>query len=183
MPDGKVFRLVFDSTTRNFRLICRDNSALDEIRKAFSVKNDAAFFAERYGYKSDEFLYAINRFGFFAPGLLFDVLQWIKDAYGSAKPIAMSQNCKDYIDDYLVPLKKLVKTEFAISNISEDTGRNNELRRIRQQQLSQGVPEKKCASPFEFRDYQEEAIKKLVFSGYGRGLIEVPTAGGKSFII
>ena len=95
----------------------------------------------------------------------------------------MSQKCKNYINDYLIPLKHVIKEEFAISNISEDIGKNNELRRLREKQLSNGIPEKKCVNAFEFRDYQEKAIKKLLFSGYGRGLIEVPTAGGKSFII
>lgn len=90
VPTGKVFRISFDSALKNFRIICRDNFSLDEIRKAFSAKNEAAFFSERYGYKSEEFVYAINKFGFFAPGLIFDVLQWIKDTYGSAFPVAMS---------------------------------------------------------------------------------------------
>lgn len=90
VPDGKVFRLVFDSVTKCFRLICRDNSALDEVRKAFSAKNDAAFFTERYGYKAEEFVYAINKFGFFPTGMLFEVLQWIKDTYGSARLLAVS---------------------------------------------------------------------------------------------
>lgn len=183
VPEGKVFRLSFDPALKNFRIICRDNNALDEIRKAFSAKNDSAFFSERYGYKSEEFVYAINKFGFFAPGLLFDVLQWIRDSYGAANVIAMSQKCKDYINDYLIPLKQAIKEEFAVSNISEDIGRNNELRRLREKQLSQGNLEKKCVHAFEFRDYQEEAIRRLLFTGYGRGLIEVPTAGGKSFII
>jgi len=37
--------------------------------------------------------------------------------------------------------------------------------------------------PFEYRDYQEEAVKSLLYKGLGRGMIEIPTAGGKSFII
>lgn len=82
-----------------------------------------------------------------------------------------------------MPLKNSLKEEFNISNISEDVGRNAELRRRRQEQLAAGVPEKKCVNPFELRDYQEEAVKKLLFTGYGRGMIEVPTAGGKSLII
>jgi len=82
-----------------------------------------------------------------------------------------------------MPLKSLLKEEFNVSNISEDVGRNAELRRKRQEQLAAGIPEKKCVHPFEFRDYQEEAVKKLLFTGYGKGMIEVPTAGGKSFII
>ena len=107
-----MFRIVFDPTTKNFRLICRDNRALDEIRKAFSATNDTAFFSERYGYKAEQFVYAINSFGFFAPGLLFDVLSWIKAQYGSAQPIAMSQNCRRYVEDYLMPLKHLCSKEF-----------------------------------------------------------------------
>ena len=90
VPDGKVFRLSFDPAIKNFRIICRDNLAFDELRNAFRVKNDSAFFSERYGYKADEFLYAINKFGFFAPGLLFEILSWIKMSYGSMKPLVMS---------------------------------------------------------------------------------------------
>lgn len=37
--------------------------------------------------------------------------------------------------------------------------------------------------PFEYRQYQLDAIEALLFKGHGRGLIEVPTAGGKSFVI
>lgn len=183
VPDGKVFRISFDAATRCFRAICRDNAAFDELRKAFQVKNDAAFFSERYGYKANEYLYAINAFGFFSPGLLFEVLQWIKMSYGSSKPLVMSQNCIKYINDYLIPLKSQLSTKFEISNISDDSGRNNELKKRMQEQLSQGVPAEKCVRQFEFRDYQREAIEKLLFDGYGRGLIEIPTAGGKSFII
>ena len=70
-----------------------------------------------------------------------------------------------------------------MSNGSEDTGRNHELRRLKQQQLENGIDEKDCVQPFEYRWYQEEAVKKFFFEGFGRGLIEVPTGGGKSFII
>ena len=48
---------------------------------------------------------------------------------------------------------------------------------------AKGIPLKECSRPFEFRFYQEEAIKHLLFSGFGKGLIEIPTAGGKSFIV
>ena len=170
IPQDKIFRLSFDATTKNFRLLCKDNSIFEDIRKAFSVKNDAAFFSERYGFKAQEFLYAINKFGFFAPGLLFDVLHWIKNTFGSTKYVAISENCKRYINDYLIPLKSYCQSTFEISNISEDLGINNERKQSGKQE-------------FIFRDYQKEAIEKLFFSGYGRGLIEVPTAGGKSFII
>ena len=97
------------------------------------MKNDAAFFSERYGYKAKQKLYAINNFGFFLPGLLFEVLSWIKTHYGSLSCIAMSEKCKNYIDDWLVPLKKCISTKFTISNVSDDVGRNNELVRNGQQ--------------------------------------------------
>ena len=71
------------------------------------MKNDAAFFSERYGYKAAEFLFAINKFGFFSPGLLFEILSWIKLHYGDLSKLAMSANCKKYIDDFILPLKSL----------------------------------------------------------------------------
>ena len=80
-------------------------------------------------------------------------------------------------------MKVYCSRRFNISNIAEDTGRNNELRRLHDEQLRTGIEESKCAHPFLFRPYQEEAIEKFLFEGHGRGLIEVPTAGGKSFII
>ena len=70
-----------------------------------------------------------------------------------------------------------------MSNISEDTGRNNELRRKMQELLALGIPEKDIKHPFEYRDYQEEALQQLFFTGYGFGMVEIPTAGGKSFMI
>ena len=147
------------------------------------MKNSAAFFSERYGYQAKEYLYAINNFGFFSPGLLFEVLSWIKTQYGGLSCIAMSANCKKYIDDYLLPLKGIVKEPFEVANIAEDTGRNNELRRLREKQLAEGIPKKDCAHPFDYRDYQEEALRQLFTVGFGRGLIEIPTAGGKSLVI
>ena len=61
-------------------------------------------------------------------------------------------------------------TDWKIANISDDTGRNAERRR-------EGKPE------YAFRDYQENSVKQLLLKGYGRGLIGIPTAGGKSFIL
>lgn len=170
LPQGKVFRISYDDTTNQLRLICKDHNAFDEIQEAFSVKNDSAFFTERYGYKSAEKLYAINKFGFFAPGLLFEILSWIKTNYGGLGTVAISSNCKRYIDDMLMPLKSYISKRFEISNLSDDVGRNNELIRNEKQ-------------PKKFRDYQLKSIEELLFTGYGRGLIEIPTAGGKSFII
>lgn len=170
VPQGKVFRFSFDSTTKCLRVICREREAFDQLREAFSVKNDAAFFSERYGYQAKDRIYDINAFGFFLPGLLFEILSWIKTQYGGLSCIVLSQNCKQYINDYLLPLKSCIKKPFQISNISDDTGRNNELQR-------------ENSSSREYRDYQLKSVKELLFNGYGRGLIEIPTAGGKSFII
>lgn len=170
LPEGKVFRIVFDNTIKCFRVICRDHEAFDQLQEAFSVKNDAAFFSERYGYKAKERLYAINKFGFFAVGLLFEVLKWIKMNYGGLSCIAISQKCKKYIDEYLQPMKKHICNGFDIPNISDDSGRNNELIKLGKHK-------------FEFREYQQQSIEALLFDGYGRGLIEVPTGAGKSFII
>ena len=90
VPQGKVFRFSFDATTKCLRVICRERSAFDELREAFSTKNEAAFFSERYGYKAKERIYEINAFGFFLPGLLFEILSWIKTQYGGLSCIAMS---------------------------------------------------------------------------------------------
>ena len=135
-----MFRFSFDHTTQCLRVICRERDAFDSLREAFSVKNDAAFFTERYGYKAKARLYAINQFGFFLPGLLFEILSWIKTQYGGLSCVAMSQNCKSYIDDFLTPLKPLLAKRFEISNMSDDLGRNNELVRSN-------------ASSKDFRDY------------------------------
>lgn len=112
----------------------------------------------------------INKFGYFATGLLFEVLAWIKDNFGDLSCIAISAACKKYIVDYVTPLKNSLTKDFKVYNIAEDLGRNNELKR-------QGE------TAFEFRDYQLNAVEYLIAKGYGRGLIEIPTAGGKSFII
>ena len=169
-PNGKVFRLTFDATVREFRLLCSNYSLLNELRDAFSTPNRAQFFIKQYGFKAEPKLYMINKFGYFATGLLFEVLAWIKDNFGDLSCIAISAACKKYIVDYVTPLKNSLTKDFKVYNIAEDLGRNNELKR-------QGE------TAFEFRDYQLNAVEYLIAKGYGRGLIEIPTAGGKSFII
>lgn len=183
VPQGKVFRIFYDDITNNLRIVSRDSDAFIEIQEAFSVKNNAAFFAERYGYKAEKRLYAINKFGFFSPGLIFEILQWIKIHYRDLSVVAMSQNCKNYIRDILMPLKSQLIDKFEISNIAEDSGVNAKRRKLIKEKVKAGIAIKKSDLPFEYRDYQEESLKELFFTGYGRGLIEVPTAGGKSLII
>lgn len=123
------------------RVICKDYSAFEELREAFSTKNDAAFFSERYGYAASKKLYEINKFGYFLPGLLFEVVDWVKMSYGSTKCIAISENCRRYIEDHLMPLKKAFgANRFEVSNVSDDTGCNKE-------RVAHGL------SPMQWRDY------------------------------
>lgn len=180
-PDKKIFRISYDSAVNSMRILCKRPDLFEEIQKAFSVDNPQAFFSQQYGYRGQSKLFAINKFGYFLPGLVFEVLEWIKLHYGDLQLVAISKNCQSYIHEILTPLKGFQISQ--ISNISEDVGRNNELRRLQQEQLAQGIPEKKCVHPFEYREYQEEAVKKLLQNGYGRGMIEIPTAGGKSLIL
>lgn len=169
-PQGKIFRISYDSTVREFRLFCKEYSLLTELREAFSSSNSAAFFAKQYGYHVEDKIYEINKFGYFAPGFLFQILNWIKQNFQDMSCIVMSDGCKKYIRDYVTPLKSQITSDFKLYNMAEDLGRNNELKRDGK-------------NSFEFRDYQLNSIEMLITKGYGRGLIEIPTAGGKSFII
>ena len=161
-PEGKTFRISYDSTVNNMRITSKSQEAFDEIREAFSVENKAAFFSRQYGYKSETRLYNINKFGYFLPGLVYDILGWIKTQYGYLGCVAVSSKCAQYMETVLKPLKKVFSEKFELSNITFDTG------------ISQKM---------EMRPYQYRAVESLMFQGYGRGLIEIPTAGGKSFII
>ena len=172
-PDGKLFRILYDSSVRKFRIICKKYDLFEDLRNSFSVNNQSAFFVAQYGYKTFAKLYVINKFGYFSDGLIFEILHYLKTNYGSTDILAMSNNCRQYILDVVVPLKTYFADKINvkdISNISEDLGRNTELENLNK-------------TPYIFRDYQKEAIKQLLYSGYGRGLIEIPTAGGKSFIL
>ena len=108
VPAGKVFRIAFDYCVRKFKLIAKRYDMLEEIRNAFSVANPSAFIVRQYGYKAEPRLYAINKFGYFAPGLLFDILKWIRESYGDLSCLVMSSKCKKYILDYLTPLKSAI---------------------------------------------------------------------------
>lgn len=170
-PDGKIFRIQFDSSVRKLKIICKKYELLEELRNAFSAPNTSSFFMSQYGYKTESKLYAINKFGYFGCGLIFEILQYIKENYNSLAVLAISNNCKLYIDEHITPLKSVLQgKDKVIYNISDDVGRNNEL-------VKSGKPE------FQYREYQENSIKYLLYGGYGKGLIEIPTAGGKSFIL
>ena len=173
-PNGKMFRILFDSSVGKLRIVSKSQNAFEQLRDAFSTENSAAFFVKQYGYRAEPKLYAINKFGYFGSGLVWEILKYIKQQYGDLNVVAISKQCKMFLDEQLTPLKTYVKkmslTDWNIANIADDSGRNIE----RKQQEKQD---------YKFRDYQETSIKQLLLKGYGRGLIEIPTAGGKSFIL
>ena len=82
----------------------------------------------------------------------------------------MSENCLNFINERLLPLRDFVKglnkDTFEPDNISEDSGINDDPSKARY-----------------MRDYQSEAIKQLIFTGMGRGILDLCTSSGKSFII
>lgn len=167
-PDNKLFRICVDPVVNALRLLCKRQDLFKEIQEAFSVDNPQAFFSQQYGFRGQTKLLAINKFGYFAPGLVFEVLKWIKMHYGDLQLVAISSKCQSYIQEVLTPLKSFVFKD--IANVSDDLGRNTELEREGKQR-------------YEFRDYQRNAVEALLVKGFGRGLIEIPTAGGKSFIL
>lgn len=174
-PKGKIFRFMFDSKINKMRVITNSNNAFDELKSTFSTVNSTSFFAKQYGYNISPRFYEINQFGYFESGLLFEILAHIKRQYGSLDVVAISKNCKNYIEDFLKPLhnvfyEKNINGNIELFNVSEDNGRNEQL-------VSLGK------SAYEFRQYQANAIKALLLKGYGRGLVELPTSSGKSFII
>ena len=184
-PDGKLFRISFDPLMKQMKVISLRQDLFNELREAFSVNNDAAFFTKQYGYSAPEKKYVINKFGYFAPGLIFEILNWFRTNYGSLNIVAISKKCLQYIADIMTPLKGMTNGKaFEIVNVAEETGRNDELRKIRAQKIAQGIPESQIKEhSFEYRDYQKKSVEALMFVGHGRGLIEIPTSGGKSFII
>lgn len=159
-PLGKTFRIIFDNVTAKFRILAKSNSDLEKIVEAFSTTNNASFFTRQYGFETNNKNYSVNKFGYFSIGLIFEIFNYIKREYGSLECIALSNNVKRFILDNMLPLKAFAKRHdrsiFNVSNISKS---------------------------YTLRDYQTNAIKSLIFDGCGRGLIELPTGSGKSFVI
>ena len=159
-PSGKIFRIIFDNVTNKFRILAKSHNDLDKIVESFSTINSSSFFSKQYGFSTENKNYSINKFGYFSIGLIFEVFNYIKREYGTLNVVAISKNVKQFIIDILMPLKKFSlnrdRNLFKISNISEK---------------------------YNLRDYQISAIKSLIFDGCGRGLIELPTGSGKSFVI
>ena len=175
VDSSKMFRIYFDETTRKFRIITSSRDVFELLKKNFTTANKNAFFINNYGYNVSDEVSIINDFGFFPVGMVFEILEYIKLTYGTLSCVYMSQKCKDYVWDYLLPLrsvkeKLLHDPNFKVLNISDDSGKNTKL-------LSEGK------NQYKLRDYQENAIKALILDGCGRGIVELPTSSGKSFLI
>ena len=159
-PPGKLYRIQFDNVQFKWRIFAKYNSDLEAIINAFKAPNPTAFYSKMYGFEADKYLYSINMFGFFSIGLIFEVLSYIARIHGSVSCVEVSKQAQLFLNDYLLPLKKFAdsrdKNTFEISNISTE---------------------------YKLRSYQEQAIKSIIFKGYGRGLLELPTGSGKSFVI
>lgn len=173
-PGKAMFRISYDNTVNKLKIISNSDYDLNRLKIAFSAQNPVSFYVSQYGYAVESVIYMINKFGFFQAGLFFDILNYIKLTYGNLEYLAISKNCLAYINDYITPLKQYFNTKesenFKLLNISEDSGRNKEL-------IKENKPE------YLYRDYQINAIMALIKKCYGRGVIEIPTSGGKSFII
>ena len=159
-PDGKVCRIMFDNVQLKWRILFRDRFQFEQLYEAFSVPNPAAFFTSIYGYNTNKNFYLVNNFGFFDVGFIFEIFRYLKIKFGSLDVVAMSRPAKAFMRTFLLPLKGFSdshdKIAFSVSNIS---------------------------SKYQLRDYQTAAIKSIIFDGFGRGLLELPTGSGKSFII
>lgn len=128
VPEGKVFRIAYDAALQQMRILSRSSRCIEEVREVFSVENASAFFTKQFGYTPEKRIYAINKFGYFEAGLVFEVLEWIKTQYGGLSAVTMSKSCLSYINDVLCPLKKLLTgKEIKIENVADMTGRNAEL--------------------------------------------------------
>ena len=159
-PEGKIFRIQFDPVQFKWRLFAKYQSDFESVVEAFKTPNPTMFYSKMYGFEADKYLYSVNKFGFFSIGLIFEVFDYIKKIYGSLECVKISKPAGMFLKDYLMPLKKFADTKdkntFEISNISNE---------------------------YKLRTYQEQAIKSIIFKGYGRGLLELPTGSGKSFVI
>lgn len=162
------FYVGFDSQQLMFRLMARDAVKLDRVVRKFREVDQSSFFTGR---RDPVYLYAVSPFGFFPPGLLFDVLGFIQRDFEFnptnlpvGKMVLIGPKAKSYVYDYLVPLAGKVAAlgisaeEFTPSNISMDRAEDPEDPSVR-----------------VMRPYQEDAIRQIVFKGNGRCLIQSPT--------
>ena len=169
-----LFRIIYDQTTRQFRCLTRNIRLLDDLQKAFKAENPSAFFMKQYGYDVDPDVFFVNSLGLFPLGLIFDVIKFITTSYGNIEVLSMSECAKRVIMTCLRPLNpasRNIGEDWVPDNIADDSGANDI------------IFEKSSTPGFKYRPYQMEAVKKLILAARGRGMIEIPTAGGKSLII
>jgi len=171
---GKRIFIVYESQRLCLRILCRNSNDLDEITSNFREIDTSSFYTQRFSSKSIEnYRYSVSPFGYFQPGLLRDLLEFLKtnsivNPFGEPLScfVCISSGVMRFMNEWLFPLNQQIKQlqakgDIEISNISED----------------------RCDTPMSMRDYQEEAINSILTKGFGRGLIESATGSGKSFII
>ena len=137
--------------------VCRlktDNmDVIEPILQFFSVNNPSSFYVEQYGGHCDSQLHVITPMGSFRLGLFPRVYKLCIDLFGKDN-IRVDKE----IISRLQPMKKYNIDHTDIDMIPNDSDET-----------------------FEEREYQINTITSLL--KYGRGLIEIPTSGGKSFIL
>lgn len=136
------------------RLISDTISGLDPILKAFRVENPNKFYVEQYGGRCDNYLCPINPVGKFRVGLFPRIYKLCIDLFGKGN-IKVDKE----IINHIQPSRKF---NIDYTNIID-------------------IPNPDSSIKFEDREYQTKSIQALM--KYGRTIIEIPTAGGKSKII
>lgn len=173
-PNGKIFRISYSVCVGKARIRCLNERDLEELRKCYSEENKSAFFLRLHGYAVEGRRYIVNQFGYFPIGFTLEILRYIKLRYGSLSQVAFSDGFRRLLDERVVPLKKMFcgikPDDLDVLCISDDSGVNERNRNA-------------GGDTFEFRTYQRDAIRNLLVGGWGRGIIEVGTSGGKTFIL
>ena len=170
------FYIGFDNQQLMFRLYVRNAIHLDNIVKHFREIDQSSFFT---GQREPTYHYSVSPFGFFPTGMLFEVLNFLVTDF-EMNPMHLTTNqlvligakAKSYVYNYLVPLArrtaelKYNQETFEVDNISMDRAEDPEDPNVR-----------------SLRPYQDDAIRKIIFKGNGRCLVQAATSAGKSFII
>ena len=163
------FYIGFDNQQLMFRLYVRNAMHLDNIVKHFREVDQSSFFT---GQREPTYHYSVSPFGFFPTGMLFEVLNFLVSDF-EMNPMHLTTNqlvfigakAKSYVYDYLVPLAKKTselkynQETFEVDNISMDRAEDPEDPNVR-----------------VLRPYQDEAIKKIIFKGNGRCLVQAATS-------
>lgn len=131
---------------------------IGDLSGVFSAPNPGAFFQKQYGYGAPKKIYALNQFGLFESGMIFDVLKYLK------------LNYPDSTITFTPAAKKMVAARLP-------------LREFAASEAFTGFENIAISSNFDTRKYQSDAVDAIINKGYGRCMFECPTGSGKSFII